>query len=63
MNEDFELTEAHANKFIKYLLIYNNLNSKIIYNLLLSILDMFDTIIKDGMDMGLITIRYNIYNN
>ena len=58
MNEDFELIETHTNKFIKYLLIYNNLNSKIIYNLLLSILDMFDTIIKDGMDMGLITIKY-----
>ena len=58
MNEDFELIETHTNKFIKYLLIYNNLNSNIIYNLLLSILDMFDTIIKDGMDMGLITIKY-----
>ena len=58
MNEDFELIETQTHKFIKYLLIYNNLNSKIIYNLLLSILDMFDTIIKDGMDMGLITIKY-----
>ena len=53
MNEDFELIETHTNKFIKYLLIYN-----IIYNLLLSILDMFDTIIKDGMDMSIITIKY-----
>ena len=58
MNEDFELIETHTNKFIKYLLIYNNLNSNIIYNLLFSILDMFDTIIKDGMDMGLITVKY-----
>ena len=58
MNEDFELIETHTNKFIKYLLIYNNLNIKIIYNLLLSILDMFDTIIKDGMDMSIITIKY-----
>ena len=58
MNEDFELTEAHANKFIKYLLIYNNLKINIIYNLLLSILDMFDTIIKEGMDMNLITMKY-----
>ena len=58
MNEDFELIETHTNKFIKYLLIYNNLNTNIIYNLLLSILDMFDTIIKDGMDMSIITIKY-----
>ena len=58
MNEDFELIEPHTNKFIKYLLIYNNLNTNIIYDLLLSILDMFDTIIKDGMDMGIITIKY-----
>ena len=58
MNEDFELIETHTNKFIKYLLIYNNLNTNIIYNLLLSILDMFDAIIKDGMDMSIITIKY-----
>ena len=58
MNEDFELIETHTNKFIKYLLIYNNLNTNIIYNLLLSILDMFDTIIKDGMDMSIITIKF-----
>ena len=58
MNEDFELIETHTNKFIKYLLIYNNLNTKLIYNLLLSILDMFDTIIKEGMDMSIITIKY-----
>ena len=58
MNEDFELIETHTNKFIKYLLIYNNLNTNIIYNLLLSILDMFDTIIKDGMDMSIIAIKY-----
>ena len=58
MNEDFELIETHTNKFIKYLLIYNNLSTKIIYNLLLSILDMFDTIIKEGMDMSIITIKY-----
>ena len=58
MNEDFELIETHTNKFIKYLLIYNNLKSNLIYNLLLSILDMFDTIIKDAMDMSIITIKY-----
>ena len=58
MNEDFELIETHTNKFIKYLLIYNNLSTKLIYNLLLSILDMFDTIIKEGMDMSIITMKY-----
>ena len=58
MNEDFELIESHTNKFIKYLLIYNNINTRIISELLLSILDMFDIIIKDGMDIHLIVDIY-----
>ena len=58
MNEDFELIESHTNKFIKYLLIYNNINTRIISDLLLSILDMFDIIIKDGMDIHLIVDIY-----
>jgi hypothetical protein len=58
MNEDFELIESHTNKFIKYLLIYNNINTTIISDLLLSILDMFDIIIKDGMDIHLIVDIY-----
>ena len=58
MNEDFELIESHTNKFIKYLLIYNNINTSIICDLLLSILDMFDIIIKDGMDINLIVDKY-----
>ena len=58
MNEDFELIESHTNKFIKYLLIYNNINTRIISDLLLSILDMFDIIIKDGMDIHLIVDKY-----
>ena len=58
MNEDFELIESHTNKYIKYLLIYNNINTSIICDLLLSILDMFDIIIKDGMDLNLIVDKY-----
>ncbi len=58
MNEDFEFIEKHSNKFIKFLLIYNNKNTSIICNLLLSILDMFDIIIKDCMDMNLIVKTY-----
>ena len=58
MNEDFELIESHTNKFIKYLLIYNNINTRIISDLLLSILDMFDIIIKDGMDIHSIVDIY-----
>ena len=58
MNEDFELIENHTNKFIKYLLIYNNINTSVICDLLLSILDMVDIIIKDGMDMNIIVNKY-----
>ena len=58
MNEDFEFVESHTNKYIKYLLIYNNINTSIICDLLLSILDMFDIIIKDGMDLNLIVDKY-----
>ena len=39
MNEDFELIETQTNKFIKYLLIYNNINTCLICDLLSSILD------------------------
>ena len=58
MNEDFELIETQTNKFIKYLLIYNNINTCLICDLLSSILDMFDIIIKDGMDINLIVEKY-----
>ena len=48
--DDFEL--INENLYIKYLLIYNNnKNNNKIYTLLISILDMFDIIIKDNMDM------------
>ena len=48
--KDFEL--INENIYIKYLLIYNNnkINNKL-YKLLISILDMFDIIIKDNMDL------------
>ena len=51
--EDFELINTEQNIYIKYLLIYNNNkeNNKL-YNLLISILDMFDIIIKDNMDIS-----------
>ena len=58
MNEDFEFIESKTNKYIKFLLIYNNINTSIICDLLLSILDMFDIIIKDGMDLNLIVDKY-----
>ena len=51
-DEDFELIDEEKNIYIKYLLIYNNNKIKNkIYKLLISILDMFDIIIKDNMDI------------
>ena len=58
---DFEL--INDNIYIKYLLIYNNnkINNKI-YKLLISILDMFDIIIKDNMDLfSIIDILKNLF--
>ena len=49
---DFELIDNEKKIYIKYLLIYNNNKVKNkIYKLLISILDMFDIIIKDNMDI------------
>ena len=51
-NDDFELIDDKENIYIKYILIYNNNKTKNkIYKLLISILDMFDIIIKDNMDV------------
>ena len=61
--EDFELISAEQNIYIKYLLIYNNNkeNNKL-YNLLISILDMFDIIIKDNMDISsIVDIFKNLF--
>ena len=58
---DFEL--INENIYIKYLLIYNNnkTNNKI-YKLLISILDMFDVIIKDNMDLcSIVDIFKNLF--
>ena len=58
---DFDLIKEEENIYIKYLLIYNNnkIDNKI-YKLLISILDMFDIIIKDNMD---ITSIFDIFKN
>ena len=60
-DNDFEL--INENIYIKYLLIYNNnkTNNKI-YKLLISILDMFDIIIKDNMDLcSIVDIFKNLF--
>ena len=67
-NNDFELSDNDKNIYIKYLLIYNNLNNSYLSKLLISILDMFEIIIKDNMDITLIIsifqeIFKNIINN
>ena len=50
---DFELINEEHNIYVKFLLIYNhNKENNKLYNLLISILDMFDIIIKDNMDLS-----------
>ena len=58
---DFELIKEEDNIYIKYLLLYKNneIDNKI-YKLLISILDMFDIIIKDNMDISSV---FNILKN
>ena len=53
---DFNLTDEKDNIFVKFLLIYNNINLKNnnILKLLISILDMFEIIIKDNLDISVI---------
>ena len=51
--EDYELINNEQNIYVKFLLIYNhNKTNNKLYNLLISILDMFDIIIKDNMDIS-----------
>ena len=60
---DFEFIKEDENIYIKYLLIYNNnkTNNKI-YKLLISILEMFDIIIKDNLDIGsIVDIFKNLF--
>jgi hypothetical protein len=56
LENDFNLMEKKDNIFLKYLLIYNNLNNSEdnIIKLLISILDMFEIIIKDNLDVNVI---------
>ena len=61
--EDFELVNSEQNVYIKFLLIYNHNNSNNkLYNLLISILDMFDIVIKDNMDISsIVDIFKNLF--
>ena len=53
IEKDYEFIDEKENIYIKYLLIYNNYSSKQeIYKLLISILDMFEIIIKDNLDIN-----------
>ena len=56
LENDFNLIEKEENISLKYLLIYNNLNNtdNHILKLLISILDMFEIIIKDNLDVNVI---------
>ena len=56
LENDFNLIEKEENISLKYLLIYNNLNNtdNHILKLLISILDMFEIIIKDNLDINVI---------
>ena len=61
--DDFELINNDENIYIKYLLIYNNnKNNNRIYKLLISILDMFDIIIRDNLDISsIVDIFKNLF--
>ena len=52
INDDFELIEEKTNLYIKYLLIYNNMKNNKIYLKLLEIMDLFEIINKDGIDIN-----------
>ena len=56
LEKDANITEEKDNIFIQYLLIYNNINNteNNILKLLISILDMFEIIIKDNLDINVI---------
>ena len=55
--DDFKLSEKEDNININFLLIYNNIqnsNNNNLLKLLLSLLDMFEIIIKDNLDINVI---------
>ena len=56
LENDFNLIEKEDNISLNFLLIYNNLNNtdNHILKLLISILDMFEIIIKDNLDVNVI---------
>ena len=56
LENDFNLIEKEDNISLNFLLIYNNLNNtdNNILKLLISILDMFEIIIKDNLDVNVI---------
>ena len=56
LENDFNLVEKEDNISLKFLLIYNNINNSDnhILKLLISILDMFEIIIKDNLDVNVI---------
>ena len=62
-DNDYELINEKENIYVKYLLIYNNIKVKNkIYKLLISILDMFDIIIKDNMDVfSIVDLFKNVF--
>ena len=61
--DDFELINPDENIYLKFLLIYNhNKENNKLHNLLISILDMFDIIIKDNMDISsIVDIFKNLF--
>ena len=57
VENDFHMTESEDNIYLNFLLIYNNINNSNndnILKLLISILDMFEIIIKDNLDINVI---------
>ena len=56
LENDFNLVEKDDKIYLKYLLIYNNLKNSEnnLLKLLISILEMFEIIIKDNLDVNLI---------
>ena len=56
LDNDFNLIEKEDKIFLKFLLIYNNLKNSEnnLLKLLISILDMFEIIIKDNLDINVI---------
>ena len=61
---DFELLDNDKNIYIKYYLIYKNHNNREITKLIYNILELFDIIVKDNIDITLIiTIFQEIFKS